>query len=56
LGSTAAELKTIYMNRGNKLDFNDIKSGVCGPWNGNLTQPGYDLCTGVGSPVGYGAK
>src|SRR5271157_1323621 len=56
LGSTAAELKTIYMNRGNKLDFNDIKSGVCGPWNGNLTQPGYDLCTGVGSPLGYGAK
>ncbi|MGC1449848.1 MAG: S53 family peptidase [Candidatus Sulfotelmatobacter sp.] len=55
-GSSAAELTTIYKNRGNKLDFNDIKSGVCGPWNGNLTQPGYDLCTGVGSPVGYGAK
>src|SRR5271169_3459345 len=55
-GSSAAELTTIYKNRGNKQDFNDIKSGVCGPWNGNLTQPGYDLCTGVGSPVGYGAK
>jgi kumamolisin len=55
-GSTAAELTNIYKNRGNKTDFNDIKSGVCGPWNGNLTQPGYDLCTGVGSAVGYGAK
>jgi kumamolisin len=55
-GSTAAELTTIYKNRGNKTDFNDVKSGVCGPWNGNLTQPGYDLCTGVGSPVGYGSK
>jgi kumamolisin len=55
-GSTAAELTNIYKNRGNKMDFNDIKSGVCGPWNGLLTEPGYDLCTGVGSPVGYGAK
>src|SRR5271165_1251483 len=55
-GSTAAELTNIYRNRGNRADFNDIRSGVCGPWNGNLTQPGYDLCTGVGSPVGYGAK
>jgi len=55
-GSTAAELRTIYRNRSNQTDFSDIRSGVCGPWNGNLTQPGYDLCTGVGSPVGYGAK
>lgn len=55
-GSSAAELGTIYKARFNKTSFNDIKSGVCGPWNGNLTQPGYDLCTGVGSPLGYGAK
>ena len=54
--STAAELTTVYKNRGNELDFSDIKSGVCGPWNGNLTLTGYDLCTGVGSPVGYGGK
>jgi kumamolisin len=56
LGSTAAELTSIYRNRTNRADFTDVKSGVCGPWNGNLTLPGYDLCTGVGSPVGYGAK
>jgi kumamolisin len=56
LGSSEAELTTIYKNRGSKPDFNDIRSGVCGPWNGNLAQTGYDLCTGVGSPVGYGAK
>jgi kumamolisin len=55
-GSSEAELTAIYKNRNNKEHFNDIKSGVCGPWNGNLTEPGYDLCTGVGSPVGYGAK
>jgi subtilase family serine protease len=55
-GSSVAELTTIYKNRGNKQHFNDVKSGVCGPWNGNLAQAGYDLCTGVGSPVGYGAK
>ncbi len=56
LGSSEAELTTIYKNRSNKLDFSDVKSGVCGPWNSNLSQVGYDLCTGVGSPVGYGAK
>jgi kumamolisin len=56
LGSTEAELAALYKNRGNKTDFTDIKSGVCGPWNGNLTQPGYDLCTGIGSPASYGAK
>jgi subtilase family serine protease len=56
LGSSVAELTTIYKNRSNKLNFSDVKSGVCGPWNSNLTQVGYDLCTGVGSPVGYGAK
>ena len=39
-GSSAAELTTLYRNRANKTDFNDIKSGVCGPWNGNLTQAG----------------
>ena len=55
-GSSAAELTALYKNRGNKADFNDIKSGVCGPWNGNLAQLGYDLCTGIGSPAGYGAK
>jgi hypothetical protein len=55
-GSSAAELRTIYKNRGNRTDFTDVKSGVCGPWNGNLTLPGYDLCTGVGSPAGYAGK
>lgn len=56
LSSTTTELISIYRNRGNRADFTDIKSGVCGPWNGNLSLPGYDLCTGVGTPLGYGAK
>ena len=56
VGSTAAELSTIYRHRTNKADFTDIRSGVCGPWNGDLTLPGYDLCTGVGSPMGYSGK
>ena len=56
MGSSWAELTSIYRNRMNKADFTDIKSGVCGPWNGNLAIPGYDLCTGVGSPLGSGGK
>jgi len=56
LGSTNAQLHTIYRNRWNKADYTDIKSGVCGLWNGNLALDGYDLCTGVGSPRGYAGK
>jgi hypothetical protein len=55
-GSTAAELAAVYKNRGNKADYNDIKSGVCGPWNGNVAFVGYDLCTGVGSPASLSGK
>jgi hypothetical protein len=46
----------VYKNRGNKADYNDIKSGVCGPWNGNVAFVGYDLCTGVGSPASLSGK
>jgi subtilase family serine protease len=56
LGSTNAELSTIYRNRYNRADYSDIKIGVCGPWNGYLTSSGYDFCTGVGSPLGYAGK
>jgi kumamolisin len=55
-GSTATELKAVYHNRANRADFHDIKSGVCGPWNGNITLLGYDLCTGVGSAYGLNGK
>jgi subtilase family serine protease len=55
-GSSTAELAYIYKSRANKADYTDIRSGVCGVWNGNLTLTGYDLCTGVGSPVGLGGK
>jgi subtilase family serine protease len=54
-GSTAAELTTVYHNR-NAKNYNDIKSGVCGPWNGNVALLGYDLCTGAGSPTGLSGK
>src|SRR5215469_12449718 len=56
VGSSWAELSMVYKNRSNKADFTDIKSGVCGPWNGNLSLPGYDLCAGIGSPRGYAGK
>jgi len=46
----------IYANRANKTAYRDVKSGVCGPWNGNITGVGYDLCTGVGVPFGYSGK
>ena len=54
-GSSYAELITIYKSR-TLANYTDIKSGVCGPWNGNVSFLGYDLCTGAGSPKGLGGK
>ncbi len=54
--SSNAELTTIYGNLGNPGAFTDIASGSCGVYEGNLSVPGYDLCTGVGVPNGYTGK
>ena len=52
------ELTTIYSNRFNASDFHDITPsyGFCGPYSGWTPLVGWDFCTGVGSPVGYGGK
>jgi subtilase family serine protease len=51
--STVAELTTVYANYTNTADWTDITSGSCGS---NSAKVGYDLCTGVGVPNGYGGK
>jgi kumamolisin len=52
LASTDAELTLLYGGIGNATFFNDITSGICGPYAGYATATGWDLCTGVGSPKG----
>jgi kumamolisin len=50
------ELATLYANRGNKSEFTNILLGSCGPNQGYLAAPGWDFCTGIGSPIGYSGK
>ena len=54
--SSAAELSTIYGNYTNKADWTDITIFICGYYQAYSTLKGYDLCTGVGVPKGYGGK
>jgi kumamolisin len=54
--SSATELSTIYANSGNASDFRDIVAGTCGPNEGYDATVGWDFCTGVGSPQGFGGK
>ncbi len=54
--SSNVELTTIYGNRSVATDFNDITSGVCGPYMGLATATGWDFCTGVGSSYGLTGK
>jgi subtilase family serine protease len=50
--STTAELTEIYANLGNTKAFFDITAGVCENASSGLASVGYDLCTGVGAPIG----
>jgi subtilase family serine protease len=50
------ELGTVYTNKSNTSYFADVVHGSCGPNEGYLAGTGWDFCTGVGSPVGKGAK
>jgi subtilase family serine protease len=56
--SSVSELTTIYNDRFNASDIHDIPSGNgwCGPYSGWTPLTGWDFCTGVGTPVGYGGK
>jgi kumamolisin len=52
---SATELTTIYKNLGS-ADFRTIIQGSCGPNEAYLAGPGWDFCTGVGSPLGLAGK
>jgi kumamolisin len=47
--SSTAELLNIY-ELDNSGSFNDITYGACGYYSGTFSAPGWDLCTGFGSP------
>jgi subtilase family serine protease len=47
--SSAAELFDLY-DSDNYSSFNDITYGACGYYSGTFSSPGWDLCTGFGSP------
>jgi len=52
-GSSAEELQVIYSSgRG----FTDLTRGYCGFYDTFAATPGWDFCTGVGSPWGYEGK
>ncbi|HSZ16029.1 MAG TPA: S53 family peptidase [Terracidiphilus sp.] len=49
--SSNAELSEIYSLR-SFGSFRDITYGACGYYSGSFSSPGWDLCTGFGSPAG----
>ncbi len=53
--SSAAELTRLYQDS-QAGDFTDITVGSCGPYLGYLAMPGWDFCTGLGSPKFYTGK
>jgi len=52
--STNAELSMLYRDKNN--DFTDITLGSCGPYIGYFALPGWDFCSGLGSPNSYRGK
>jgi subtilase family serine protease len=59
--STQAELTKFYAEYAggrqvSSKDFWDITYGACNFYSGSFSGPGYDLCTGIGSPKGLGGK
>ena len=53
--STAAQLRAMYSNRALPSHFTDITAGSCPNAASGAASVGYDLCTGIGTPIGrYG--
>lgn len=52
--STNAELIKLYGDHHNAIT--DITLGSCGPYMGYFASPGWDFCTGLGSPKSYKGK
>ena len=54
--SSNAELTTIYNNMANAVDWSDTTYGFCGFYMGFGAGVGWDFCSGIGTPYGYGQK
>jgi kumamolisin len=54
--SSAEELTKIYSRYSEFIGFNDVEYGTCGPYMAYFSFPGWDFCTGQGSPAGYASK
>jgi kumamolisin len=54
--STLAELTEVYANLGVRQNFTDITKGSCPNAKSGKAAKGYDLCTGVGTPLGLAGK
>jgi kumamolisin len=54
--STPAELTEIYANLGVQANFTAIPKGKCPNAKSGKASKGYDLCTGVGTPLGLSGK
>jgi hypothetical protein len=53
--STLQVLSSLFFQIRNHF-FNDITSGICGPYAGYATATGWDFCTGIGTPKGKTGK
>jgi len=54
--STVAELTRVYRVSARHVDWTDITLGFCGSNGGAKAGRGYNFCTGIGVPNGYGGK
>jgi subtilase family serine protease len=54
--STSAELTAVYDSYTKTADWTDVALGTCGNNGGAKATKGYDFCTGIGVPNGYGGK
>jgi kumamolisin len=54
--STMAELTEIYASLGVNANFTPIKKGSCLNAKSGKASKGYDLCTGIGTPLGLAGK
>ena len=58
--SSTAELTALYKDLGTAstyaADFTDVSYGACNFYSGSFSGTGYDLCTGIGTPLGLAGK
>ena len=54
--SSQEENRELYEHLSNPTTFRDILSGNCGFNIGSFAAPGWDFCTGIGTPSGYQGK